>query len=126
MLKKIYATITKKIVDATLKKKRSSAWSKVEKLFIYKNPECAACGSKKSLNVHHKLPFHLYPEKELDIANLITLCMEKKKLCHFLIGHGGSWRSYNPNIEENAREIKNNPKCFNQIQFEAKLSRLKE
>jgi len=125
MFKKIYHTITKKIVDSSLKK-RSSSWPRVEKEFIEENPTCAACGAKKSLNVHHKLPFHLFPEKELDKSNLITLCMSRKSMCHFYIGHGGSWRAYNPNVEKNAQEVLKDPSCEKQIALEAKLLRLKE
>jgi hypothetical protein len=126
MLKKIYRTLTKKISDATTKRKRSSAWPRVEKHFLQKNGKCVACGTKKSLNVHHKLPFHLHPEKELDETNLITLCMSRKTMCHFSVGHGGSWRAYNPNVEQNAKELRDNPSLFRQIEMEAKLSRLKE
>jgi hypothetical protein len=124
-IKKIFHSITKKIVDVSLKK-RSSSWPRVEKEFLGKNPVCAACGTNKSLNVHHKLPFHLFPENELDKSNLITLCMSKARMCHFYIGHGGSWRTYNPNVDENAKEVLEDPSCEKQIVLEAKLLRLKE
>ena len=51
---------------------RSAGWAKVEKDFLAKNPICAICSTNKKLNVHHKKPFHLHPELELDVNNLIT------------------------------------------------------
>lgn len=59
-------------------KKRSSKWDKVRDDFIKLNPSCAVCGSTKNLQVHHKKPFHLFPELELDVNNLVTLCEGKK------------------------------------------------
>ena len=53
-------------------KERSPKWPHVEKLHLKLEPTCAACGSSKKLNVHHKKPFHLFPESELDLNNLIT------------------------------------------------------
>ena len=71
-------------------KERSPKWPHVEKLHLKLEPVCAACGSSKKLNVHHKKPFHLFPELELDLNNLITLCMDKE--CHVKIGHGGNFK----------------------------------
>jgi HNH endonuclease len=79
---------------------RSPRWPKLEKEFLAKYPTCAACGSKKRLNVHHKMPFHLDPDMELEESNLITLCMDKD--CHLLIGHGDDFRAYNPKVVEYA------------------------
>src|SRR4051812_49059962 len=39
--------------------KRSSGWSKVRKAHLEMEPACKACGGVRSLEVHHKLPFHL-------------------------------------------------------------------
>ncbi len=74
---------------------RSSMWSKVRKAFISVNSVCEVCGKKKGLEVHHKLPFHLYPELELDSGNLATLCRKH----HLTIGHLEYWKSYNPQLE---------------------------
>ena len=50
---------------------RSPKWPGVEKLHLKFHPVCEACGSDKKLNVHHKKPFHLFPQLELDMNNLI-------------------------------------------------------
>jgi predicted HNH restriction endonuclease len=54
--------------------------------------------------VHHKRPVHLFPELELDPANLITLCEPQN--CHYLIGHCLSWKAYNPSVEEDAAHVR--------------------
>jgi len=70
-------------------------WPKIRKTFIIVNNVCEICGKKKGLEVHHKQPFHLYPELELDSGNLATLCRKH----HFIFGHLEYWKSYNPQIE---------------------------
>jgi ribosomal protein S27AE len=82
------------------KLKRSHLWQDLEQEFKRNNPVCKACGSSVNLNVHHKKPFHLFPELELDYNNLITLCMDGDKDCHLKLGHGGNFRAYNPNVIE--------------------------
>lgn len=80
--------------------KRSSKWPTVRKHHIQNNPECALCGGKKKLNVHHIKPFHLHPELELEPTNLITLCEDKGDgvYCHLFFGHLGSYHSINENL----------------------------
>lgn len=92
---------------------RSSKWQTVRKNFLESHKTCAACGAEINLQVHHKKPFHIHPELELDEKNLITLCEEKGEAgCHLKIGHLGDWKSFNPNVEKDARknlrELKNN------------------
>src|SRR3972149_7060759 len=89
-------------------RRRSSKWENIKYCFLLKHDSCAACGSKNRLQVHHKLPFGLYPELELDENNLITLCMGKYE-CHFKIGHGESWVRNNKNIDDDIKELKANP-----------------
>jgi len=84
---------------------RSSYWANVREKFLEDNPLCAACASHKSLQVHHIKPFHLHPELELDPTNLITLCMDVTE-CHLIVGHGDSFRCYNPNVREDAQRFK--------------------
>jgi len=60
------------------------------------------------------MPFHLDPAKELDPTNLITLCMSKKE-CHLYIGHGGSFKQYNPNVRSDAAQALAHPEKFDQI-----------
>lgn len=87
-------------------KKRSSQWSKIRKQYLADHPECEICGSKEKLEVHHKNPFHVHPELELDPKNLIALCESKQSNCHLKFGHRGSFRNYNSNIEEDAVTLK--------------------
>ena len=88
---------------------RSPKWSEVRNNFIKQHPTCEVCGTKKGCEIHHRRPFHLHPELELDEKNLITLCRPH----HYLIGHLMSWSSYNVNVGEDAahllEEVKNRP-----------------
>ena len=77
---------------------RSGKWPKVEKAHLKAHPACAVCGGKKALNVHHCLPYHLYPNKELDRRNLITLCRDH----HLLFGHIGDFKGFNPLVRADA------------------------
>ena len=87
----------KNIVQGKPVVRRSNKWGKVRKEHLKSNFCCKVCGNKKKLEVHHLLPFHLCPEKELDPTNLITLCESRKSVnCHLLFGHGLNYRDYNP------------------------------
>jgi 5-methylcytosine-specific restriction protein A len=81
-----------------LQGQRASEWPKTRKRHLDANPCCAACGSDKSLQVHHKKPFHCDPCLELDAENLITLC----PLCHFYFGHLLRWKSWNVDVSKDA------------------------
>ena len=102
--------------------KRSDKWPTVERHFLQANPTCAACGGKNRLNVHHCMPFHLDPTKELDPTNLITLCMGEKE-CHLHIGHGGSFKQYCPEVRQYAAEVLAHPNKFDTIVKEAMANR---
>lgn len=85
--------------------KRSPEWPKVRKAWLKEHPECAACGGKKKVEVHHRLPFHLHPEKELDPTNFISLCEAKKECNHHLhFGHLGDYKLENPRVTEMVKE----------------------
>ena len=101
---------------------RSPKWPHVEKLHLKLEPVCAACGSSKKLNVHHKKPFHLFPQLELDLNNLITLCMDKE--CHVKIGHGGNFKDYNPDVAEDAAKVLSNENLFEEVAANAMKKRL--
>lgn len=92
--------------DRTLGAMRSSMWSSVRKAYITKNPLCAVCEKKGTIlspnQVHHKAPFSRSPELELKESNLITLCQR----CHLLIGHLGSFKSYNATVEKDAEYLR--------------------
>jgi 5-methylcytosine-specific restriction enzyme A len=109
-------------VEAGIKKERSPHWHKVEKDFLAKHTNCAACGTNHHLQVHHIKPFHLYPEHELDESNLITLCMEKE--CHLKLGHGGDWKAYNPNVLKDVDKVHNHVKILNEVAEQVKLERV--
>ena len=128
MLKTIKHTINvvkSALRDVGVSKKRSSLWGGVKKHFLKDNPECAVCGSKKRLNVHHKKPFHLYPELELDPNNLITLCMSRKE-CHLVIGHGSHFSAYNPQIEKDVKILQDDISKFAEVKDKAKNNRIYE
>jgi hypothetical protein len=78
--------------------KRSSAWPAVRKAHLLKHDRCLACGGTSKLEVHHLIPFHIDPSRELDPTNLITLCESGKGgiICHLAIGHLGNYRNANP------------------------------
>lgn len=81
--------------------RRSPHWPAVRAWKLKHFPTCAACGGAEKLEVHHKMPFHLWPDLELDQDNLITLC-ESERQCHLHIGHLGNWSKYNPNVDQDA------------------------
>ena len=107
---------------------RSPHWPAVEHAFRKKFPSCAACGSKKKINVHHKKPFHLHPEFELDPNNLISLCMDNE--CHLKVGHGGNFKAYNPEVVTDSTTVfagkKNLKIILEQVSAKAKADRLFE
>jgi 5-methylcytosine-specific restriction protein A len=94
--------------------KRSSHWPTLRKKFL-QGKVCAVCANKKDLEAHHIRPFHLHPELELKESNLIPLCEMKKDgiNCHLLIGHLGSFESFNINVVKDAaawnKKIKDRP-----------------
>ena len=85
----------------TLFSPRSPGWPAVERAHLSKEPRCQWCGGAATLQVHHIEPFHLFPAKELDPTNLITLCMDPARECHYRRGHKGlSWLVYEPDIRK--------------------------
>lgn len=52
--------------------------------------------------MHHILPYHLYPDLELDLDNLITLCEKPGHDCHFTFGHLHDWYSFNRLVRADA------------------------
>lgn len=89
---------------------RSKYWPKVRKKHLEKQPHCMACGSTTNLEVHHIVPVHVDPNKELDEDNLITLC---DKYCHFIFGHLMNYKSWNPEVQQDCLiyrdKLKNRP-----------------
>ena len=91
---------------APLGVKRSPKWRKVRAKYLKANPVCEICGTSKSLEVHHILPFHWFPSAELDPDNLMTLCdgwgKKGSRSCHLLFGHYGNWKKYNRHMKSTA------------------------
>ena len=85
---------------------RSPKWPAVRAAHLKAHPTCEACGegSTKILNVHHVVPFHVDPSKELDEANLITLCEGPVVNCHLHFGHLRNWKSWNVDVRKDAAE----------------------
>jgi 5-methylcytosine-specific restriction enzyme A len=83
---------------------RSGEWPRVRALWLKDHSTCAACGGKNKLEVHHKKPFHVHPELELDNTNFITLCESDNNgvNCHLLFGHLGNFESVNLDVEVDA------------------------
>lgn|SRR3990167_10944943 len=99
--------------DRTFGAIRHPLWREVQAEHIKKFPNCAVTGKKGTflnpLNVHHIIPVHIDPSKELDPDNLITL----SRWWHFWLGHLGSWFSFNKDVKKDAEiwysKIKNRP-----------------
>ncbi len=91
---------------------RSTHWPKARREHLLRQPACAACGGTEHLEVHHIHPYHLFPDRELDQANLITLC-EGPCNCHLTFGHLHSWQAYNPgvraDVEKYFHKLKHRP-----------------
>ena len=85
---------------------RSPHWPAVRAAHLKEHPTCAACGTTANLEVHHLKPFHLFPELELDPANLMTLCESQSHNDHLLFGHCLSWSTFNPHaVDDSARYL---------------------
>jgi hypothetical protein len=112
--------LIKHLVDAAKGKHpitaaRSGHWPAVRKQHLALHPVCEVCGGTEKLEVHHRRPFHLHPDLELDPSNLVTLCESGKGgvNCHLHFGHLGSYRSFNVDVLLDAAiwlgKIKNRP-----------------
>ncbi len=106
-----YAHTKYRDYKAKIKVRRSKYWPALRKWYKAKHSECEACGRKNKwvIFVHHIYPFHLFPAKELEVSNLISLCF----WCHFTLGHLRVWKSYNLSVCKDAKKllvkIKNRP-----------------
>jgi len=83
---------------------RSAHWNELRDEYLSLHPSCAACGGTFMLQVHHVVPFSIAAGLELDPTNLLTLCMGEFD-CHLKLGHGGSFRYYNPHVRSIAAEF---------------------
>lgn len=77
---------------------RSPRWPAVRRAWLRGHPACEVCGGVGGNDVHHVEPFHVCPARELDPANLMTLCRPH----HLLVGHLMRWADWNPTAREDA------------------------
>jgi len=77
---------------------RSPKWTEVRNRFAAAHPVCEVCG-RKTETVHHRKPFHLYPELELDESNLISFCDR----CHLVFGHLFNFQNENPDVDQHIK-----------------------
>jgi 5-methylcytosine-specific restriction protein A len=77
---------------------RSPHWPAVERAHLRAEPRCRACGHPGPNDVHHVVPYHVDPARELDPTNLVTLC----RTCHLVFGHLHDWSSWNTNVIRDA------------------------
>ena len=81
---------------------RSPGWRILRREHLLENPRCIVCGSTKNVVPHHVVPFHIDPSRELDPANLVTLCESPTFNCHLFFGHLKRWDRHNPHVVEDA------------------------
>lgn len=83
--------------------KRDPRWAQFRREIIFQRGyKCEATGKTENIELHHCKPFHKYPELELDPDNVILL----ERGVHFDIAHLCSWRSWNKDIKEDARKLR--------------------
>lgn len=102
-------SVVRKFIASRGEPPRSDKWPAARKKWLDQHPTCAACGGTLNLEVHHKKPFHLFPELELDPANYITLCEPFGIEHHLKVGHTvngkSSWKLFNPNVVTDAADL---------------------
>ena len=91
---------------------RSGQWPAVQREHLRREPACVVCGhTGEGLIVHHRIPFHDAPERELDDGkdgtgtdgNLVTGCGPQGRCdAHYWCFHAGNWRGHNPHCREDA------------------------
>jgi hypothetical protein len=91
-----------KLLLASRSKGNNTEWERLKKRYKSNFDECAACGKKKNLTVHHIKPVQWFPSLELEISNLITLCTDESN-CHLCFGHLGDFKSWNPDVIEDVK-----------------------
>lgn len=82
---------------------RSPKWSSVRAAHLKLHPKCDACGAMDRLEVHHVIPYHVDPSKELSPDNLQTLCGLPRN-CHWSVGHGFDWKAWRPDCRTLAKQ----------------------
>lgn len=91
-----------KLKNARVYAKHYRSWKKLANELKKEHPYCAICGSKKNLDVHHKIPRHVRPDLILDKDNCVVLC----RCCHFRFGHLLDWKKWNMDIDRTIRWVR--------------------
>lgn len=75
------------------------AWATAKVMKVYREsvPWCEYCGRRGRIQVHHKTPVSVAPEKAAQITNLMSLCAKR---CHITIGHAGNYKNFVENPDE--------------------------
>lgn len=81
--------------------RRHKDWRKVRAEHLEMYPWCVITGVAEELEVHHVVPVHVDPSRELDRTNLRTVSSYGPGNIdyHYLCGHPRGWRSWNPNFD---------------------------
>lgn len=110
-LQNLWFRATKVFHDVRTPAKQSPQWEALAKKIV-KGEVCEACGSDSHLQVHHRIPFHVDSSLELNPSNLIVLCMSTGFECHLRVGHGKSWKTYNPNVDWDIQRLKSSNRAI--------------
>lgn len=80
-------------------KNAREAWATAKAMQAYReaNPACEYCGRSGRIQVHHKEPVSVAPERAADIENMISLCAKR---CHITLGHAGNYKNYVVNVAD--------------------------
>lgn len=84
-------------------RQETKSWRVVRNAHLQTHPECAACGRKSNLDVHHIIPVAVNPKRRLDETNLITLCSTP---CHLVFGHLMCYHCYNNDVRRMVAEYR--------------------
>ena len=99
---------------------RSEHWHTCEHAFMQASVGCVMCGRKDvPRNAHHIVPYHFLvtvgrPDLECDPRILADMCVEHEEEHHLLVGHLGSFESYNPKLMECVEKWRG----FNKLQIQ--------
>ena len=69
---------------------------------------CCLCNKFKGIKVevHHIVPFHVDPSKELQPTNFITLCQSKSHNDHLIFGHLLDFHAQNAKVLTDAKNYR--------------------
>lgn len=81
---------------------RSGQWARVRREHLEREPACIACGRTDDLEIHHAVPYHEDQSKELDPANLCTMCHD----CHLSVAHAYNWKTWRPDVRRLAQMLR--------------------